>query len=96
MCKCGIWRFPGQGLNQLQLPAYTTATATQDPNHVCNLYHRSRQYQNPYPLSDARDRTSILKATIQIHFHCTTVGTPILFSPSFSDGIISIDLSQGT
>ena len=24
---------------ELQLPAYTTATAMQDPSHVCNLYH---------------------------------------------------------
>ena len=24
---------------ELQLPAYTTATATQDPSHVCNLHH---------------------------------------------------------
>ena len=24
---------------ELQLPAYTTATATQDPRHVCNLHH---------------------------------------------------------
>ena len=30
---------------ELQLPAYTTATATQDLSHVCNLYHSSWQYQ---------------------------------------------------
>ena len=27
----------------LQLPAYTTAIATPDPNSVCDLYHSSRQ-----------------------------------------------------
>ena len=25
--------------SELQLPAYTTATATQDPSHICNLHH---------------------------------------------------------
>ena len=24
---------------ELQLPAYTTATATWDPSHICNLFH---------------------------------------------------------
>ena len=27
--------------SELQLPAYTTATATPDSSCVCNLYHRS-------------------------------------------------------
>ena len=30
---------------ELQLPAYTTAAATQDPYHVCNLHHSSQQRQ---------------------------------------------------
>ena len=29
--------------SELQLSAYTTATVTQDPTHVCNLHHSSRQ-----------------------------------------------------
>ena len=28
---------------ELRLPACTIATATQDPNHVCNLHHSSWQ-----------------------------------------------------
>ena len=28
---------------ELHLPAYATATATQDPSHVCDLHHSSRQ-----------------------------------------------------
>ena len=28
---------------ELQLPAFTTATATQDPSRICDLYHSSRQ-----------------------------------------------------
>ena len=29
--------------SELQLLTYTTATATQDPNHICNLHHSSQQ-----------------------------------------------------
>ena len=36
-------------------PAYTTATAMQDPSHVCDLYHSSWQHQTLNPLSEARD-----------------------------------------
>ena len=47
--------------SELQLPAYTTATATavQDLSHV-NLHHSSRQLQTLNPLSEARDGTRIL------------------------------------
>ena len=38
--------------SELQLPAYATATATQDPRrHVCNLHHSSQQHQILNPLS---------------------------------------------
>ena len=59
-----------------QLPAYTTATATWDLSHVCNLHHSS---PDPRPLSKARDGTRILMDTSWIHFYCATMGTPILF-----------------
>ena len=62
--------------SELQLPAYTTATATQAPRHVCDLHHSSRQRWIPSPPSEARDGTSILRNTGQIHFRCTTMGTP--------------------
>ena len=29
---------------ELQPPAYTTATAMQDPSHICDLHHISRQH----------------------------------------------------
>ena len=29
---------------ELQLPAYTTATATRDLSHVCELHHSSQQH----------------------------------------------------
>ena len=62
--------------SELQLPAYTTGTATWDPSRVCNLYHSSRQHQIPDPLSEAMDRNHILMDTSRICFHCTTTGTP--------------------
>ena len=37
--------------SELQLPAYTTAEATQDPSHLCDLHHSSRQRQMLNPLS---------------------------------------------
>jgi len=49
--------------SELQLPVYTTATATGDPSHICNLHHSSGQCQTLNPLSEARDRTRTLMDT---------------------------------
>ena len=64
--------------SELQLLAYTTATATQDLSHVCDLHNSSQQCQTLNPLSEARDRTCNLSVPSWIHFHCTTTGTPKL------------------
>ena len=32
--------------SELQLPTYTTGTTTQDPSHVCDVYHSSRAMQD--------------------------------------------------
>ena len=61
---------------ELELPADATATATWEPSHVCDLHHSSRQRQIPDPLSEARDRTHILRDTSWIHLCCATTGTP--------------------
>ena len=45
---------------ELQLLASTTAKATPDPSHICNLRHRSRQHRIPNSLGEARDGTCIL------------------------------------
>ena len=37
---------------EVQLQAYTTATATRDPSCVCNLHHSARQH---WILREARD-----------------------------------------
>ena len=62
--------------SELQLLAYTTATATPDPSCVCHLHRSSGQHQIPDPLNKAWDGTPILMDTSQIHFHCTTRGMP--------------------
>ena len=41
--------------SELELPAYTTATAMQDPSCVCDLHHSSWQPWILTPLSEARD-----------------------------------------
>ena len=48
---------------ELQLPACTTATETWDLSRVCHLHHSSCQCRILNPLSEARDRTSILMDT---------------------------------
>ena len=66
--------------SELQLLAYTAATAMQDPNHLCDLHHSSGQHQIPNPLSKARDRTRKLMVPGQICFCCAMTGTPRFFS----------------
>ena len=65
-----------RGQIELQLLAYTTATATWDPSRICNLYHSSGQHQIFNPLSKSRDWTHILIDTSWSHFRWTIVGTP--------------------
>ena len=47
------------GESELQPLAYTTATATWDPSHVCNLHRSSWQLRILNPLSEARDQTLV-------------------------------------
>ena len=54
--------------SELQRPAYTTATATQDQSCIYNLRHRSRQCWIFNPLSKAKDQTCILMDASQIRF----------------------------
>ena len=74
--------------SELQLTAYTTATATQDWSSVCSLHHSSWQHWIPGPLRKAKDKTHILINTSWIPFHCATRGILCtifswLFLPSF-------------
>ena len=67
--------------SDLQLPAYTTATATATPDQscICNLHHSSHQCWILNPLREARDWTHNLMVPSQISFWCTTTGTPRVF-----------------
>ena len=63
------------------LPATATATAMQDPGHVCHLHHGSQQRWILNPLSEARDRPYNLMVT---RFCCATVGTPVFWPFMFN------------
>ena len=68
---------PGLGVKlELQLPAYTTATAMWDLSRVFDLHHSSWQRWILNPLSEARDRTHNLVVPSQIRFHCAMMGAP--------------------
>ena len=62
---------------ELQLLAYTAATAMPDPSHLCDPHRSSQHCQILSPWSRARDRTHIFMDTGQIHFHWATTGTPV-------------------
>ena len=51
---------------ELQLPAYTTATAMPDLSSIFDLHHSSRQCQILSPLSEARDQ--MLTDASQVHY----------------------------
>ena len=56
--------------SELQLPACTTATATQEPSHVGDLHPSSQQHRRTLnPLNEARDQTHDLLDTCQICHH---------------------------
>ena len=60
---------PGPGVNsELQLLAYTTATATSDLSCVCDLLLSSWQRRILDPLIEVRDRTCNLAVPSQICF----------------------------
>ena len=54
--------------SELQLPAYTAATATQDLSHIYDLHHSLQQRGILNPLNEARDRTCVLMDINQICF----------------------------
>ena len=68
-----LWHIPWLGV---QLPAYTTATATWDLSHVRNPHHSSRQCRILNLLSKARDQIRNLMVPSEIHLHCAMRRTP--------------------
>ena len=66
--------------SELQLPAYTIATATQNLSCICYLQHSSQQHWILNLLSKARNQTHIFMDTSWVHYRSVTKGTPeILF-----------------
>ena len=64
---------------ELQLPAYTTARATQVLSCICNLCCSLQECWILNPLSKARDQTLILTDTTQVLHHWATMGTLVNF-----------------
>ena len=60
-----IFIFSNQNQIEAIAAAYTTATATRDPSHVCNLHHRSWQCWILNPLSEDRDWTRNLRFPVR-------------------------------
>ena len=63
---------------ELQLLAYTTATATRDPSLICDLHHSSQQCWILNPLGKARDQTHILMDPSQVRYHGAMKGALLL------------------
>ena len=62
--------------SELQLLAYTTATAMEDVSRVCDLHHSSQQCRILNSLSVARDQTRNLMDTSRVCSLWATVRTP--------------------
>ena len=61
---------PRRGVeSELQLLAFITATASQDPSHILDLHRNAGQYQILNPLSKARDQTPALMDASQVRYH---------------------------
>ena len=65
-----------RGQMELQLLAYTTATAMPDPSCVRDLYCSSYWHWILNPLNKGRDWTGILMDTSWVNYHWATMGIP--------------------
>ena len=70
-------RFQAKVEWELQLLAYTTATAMPDLSHIWDR-DSLRQSQILNPLREARDWTHVLMDPSWVHYHWATRGTPAL------------------
>ena len=84
-------RFPYEVELELQLPAYDTATAPWNPNHVFDIYHSSWLHWILNPLRDQRLNPCPLVRFVN---HWATMQTPM--KHSLNTKIISISLSKET
>ena len=56
---------------ELQLSAYTIATATPDPSLICDLHQSSQKHRIPNLLSGARDQTHMPMDPSRVCYHTT-------------------------
>ena len=78
-----LWHMEGVRIGaelELQLTAYTTAIAMQDPSLICDLHHSSQQCRIPKPMREIRDQTRILMDTCWFRFLCATMRTPVMYN----------------
>ena len=68
-----------RGQNGAVAATYTTATATKDLSHICDLHHSSWQHQIPDLLSKARDQIRLLMDTSWLRFCHATTGILFFF-----------------
>ena len=59
--------------SELQVPAYTTATAISDLSHICNLYHSSQHTRSPPGIKPGSSRMPVRFISA-----AATMGTPNL------------------
>ena len=76
---------------ELQLLAYTTATATWDLSHICSLHHSAQQCQILKLLSEARDPTRIL---IRVGFVSTEPPWKLLLGDNFKWSLIDTHIES--
>ena len=80
---------------ELQLSAYTTATATRDLSCICDLHHSS-QHARSLTLNGARVWTHAPMDASQVRYHCATGNSLVffyiyfLFSPAALQGVSSV------
>ena len=74
--------------SELQLPAYTTATATQDPSSIWDPHHSLWRCLILNPLSEARVQTCVLVDTSWVHFCWAAVWTPKIGCYIFEERVL--------
>ena len=75
---------PRLGVKSEQLPAYTTATATWDPSHVCDLQCNSGQPRLGNPLSEVRNQIRSLMDTSWARYRRASMGIPLKASHNYN------------
>ena len=76
ICTCDVWKFSlARGQIRVAAAACTTATATPNQSHICNLCHSLWGCLILNPLSKARNQTCILTETMSLLTHWATTGT---------------------